>query len=719
MTDSIFEVREELMVSPLGGIPQHRTAHFLKPIVSSPDGPPLKLPSLPFSSESEWPLKVSFNGWRLPQNKWKKWVESMKSVHYSVWKAAGIHEAIIGSVYKIHSYKDLIFGMTERWCCETNTFIFPWGEASITLEDMMILGGFSVLGGTVSLQPLQSPELVEIQENLEKARKKLIRMKTDNHNGWLNHFMNSGHRFEHEAFLSLWLSRFVFPGNEYGKIGIHVFPIAVNLAKGTRLALAPAVLASIYRDLSLLKQTIEIASSSNERNNENVGDSVDILALTLWAPLLFVQVWAWERLLPLQPEQARKCSMASGVRIGRWHNVKQLDVINVRNIIDSSGETFLWRPYALASVGGWSVPKFYKERSEEWTIIEGQNVEQELESFVRCLRLSELVGLDCQEPYQPHRVAMQFGYDQDFPKWIPRSCSCPQVAWYNYSRPIDSDLKLYYPSRLSESDVTAQYLRWWRKEVLFLAVAFKGVLHGLRSKRRSRRLSSLYAPPAFAPKLKHVKVAIDYNLKKAQVESYPDVPPGFPPKCGEVNDRKRISMMEKKVQVENYPDVPPGCPPKCDEINDKKHIWMMEKKVKVENFPDVPPGFPPKCGEVSDKKHISMMEKKVKVENCPDVPIGFPPKFGEINEKKHISMMEKKVKVENFLDVPPGFPPKCGEVNDKKHISVMEKKVKVENFPYVPIGFPPKCGEVKNISMGISQTMAFNGNTAEERKHIP
>ena len=100
-------------------------------------------------------------------------------------------------------------------------------------------------------------------------------------------------------------------------------------------------------------------------------------------------------------------------------------------------------------------PKFYKE-IEEWTIVGGLNLAQEMESFVRCLRVSKLAGLGCQDPYQPNGVAMQFGYDQDFPKWIPHSPSSPELAWYNYSIPIASDLRLYYPSRLFEPDVTTR-----------------------------------------------------------------------------------------------------------------------------------------------------------------------------------------------------------------------------------------------------------------------
>ncbi|KAM3396249.1 hypothetical protein P3S68_005255 [Capsicum galapagoense] len=181
MENSMFVEREELMVSPSGGIPHLRKAHFLNPIASSIEGPNVKPPSLFFSSASEWPLRVSFNGCRHQQIKWKKWVEAMESVHHSVWKAAGVYDAIKGSVYKVHIDKNLIFGLAERWCCDTNTFVFPWGEATVTLEDIMILGGFSVLGGPVWFA-LQSPELVEIEQNLEKARMELIGLKADNHN---------------------------------------------------------------------------------------------------------------------------------------------------------------------------------------------------------------------------------------------------------------------------------------------------------------------------------------------------------------------------------------------------------------------------------------------------------------------------------------------------------------------------------------------------------
>lgn len=91
----------------------------------------------------------------------------------STWKKAGIHEAILNSTNEIRINYDLVLVLAKKWCPETKSFIFSWGEATITLEDMMI-AGYSVLGSPV-FSPLETHELMETQEKLNQAVKELNR----------------------------------------------------------------------------------------------------------------------------------------------------------------------------------------------------------------------------------------------------------------------------------------------------------------------------------------------------------------------------------------------------------------------------------------------------------------------------------------------------------------------------------------------------------------
>ncbi|RVX04011.1 hypothetical protein CK203_021747 [Vitis vinifera] len=155
------------------------------------------------------------------------------------------------------------------------------GEATVTLEDVMILGGFPVLGESVSA-PLEDKEMLETEEKLIAERLQVTRTKAQKacQSGWMNRWMGTGNQIEHEAFLSMWVSRFVLPTKSNSTIEKHVFSIAIRLARGIPVALGPAVLVSIYRDLSLLKQTtVALTKMGNNEKKDNV------FALSLLAPL--------------------------------------------------------------------------------------------------------------------------------------------------------------------------------------------------------------------------------------------------------------------------------------------------------------------------------------------------------------------------------------------------------------------------------------------------
>ena len=467
LSHTIIEEREESMISIRSNSkPTFRTAHFLKPSLTLTQDPDLSLPPLPTPTSTKptirdvknLPLNVLYRGRRNPQRNWKEWVYSLQSKHQSTWKKAGIYDAIWSSTYQVLRHNELVLGIADRWCPETNSFIFPWAEATITLEDMMVLGGFSVLGSSVK-KPIKTKDMLEIEDSLIRIHRRLSPAR---HYVWMDFFMGSGHKLEHEAFLSLWLSRYVFPTSLYDNVGKHLFPIAICLSRGTRMALAPAVLATIYRDLRLLKEKID---ATRVRTIKYKGDSFD---LDLWAPFQLVQLWIWERFPRLRPIQ--NLIKRGEPRVARWHKVKRGNIEKARLVMDSARDSFQWRPYA-AVLTNWLSPKFYRNK-EDWVSV-GPHMDKEIESFALCMRACELVGLECIEQYLPHRVAMQFGMDQDIPICVPRFNLSHQTAWRNYCRPI-SDLKLYIPHRLFESDVTTRYMNWWKKSMLPQTYAVKG-----------------------------------------------------------------------------------------------------------------------------------------------------------------------------------------------------------------------------------------------------
>lgn len=127
---STMEVREDLMVSPIGDSePALRSAYFLKPIAKSLDGPVSKVLSSsmtmslpPVFEPKDWPLVIHFDWWRHTKKKWVEWVDALQLRYKSVWKKVGIFEAIMSTKCFIERNQNLYFGVAEKWCPKTNTF---------------------------------------------------------------------------------------------------------------------------------------------------------------------------------------------------------------------------------------------------------------------------------------------------------------------------------------------------------------------------------------------------------------------------------------------------------------------------------------------------------------------------------------------------------------------------------------------------------------------
>jgi len=445
--EALVEEREAEMVAFLGSKqPINRKGWFLKPISNSS-----KICLFPQISShfKKWKTpKCSFKGWVCSLKHWHQWVEKLRPIYKDLWKKVGIFEAITASTYKFGRDPSSLWGVARFWCEETNTFLFPWAEATVTLEDVMILGGFSVLGEPVRVTRPLDGELAELEAEMgrEVRRFNQTKSKKADITTWMKYYTEegNGNELEHIAFLALWLSRFVLLAPPARTIGHHVIPIAVRLARGARIALAPAVLASLYRDLRKMKDCL------------GINRKPDAPPLVVWAPFHILQLWIWERFLALRPESSTFVN-SDDPRAARWCNVgKKLNYRFVMSVIKSQDE-IQWRPY-LASFDHWCKPSYFRDVGD-W-VFNNEVADEGLESFVRCLRACELVGLDCVEQYLPHRVARQFGLDQDIPSIVPRSSSSREVAWGTLDI-CAKNLKFYVPSRHFESDVTLQYSIWW------------------------------------------------------------------------------------------------------------------------------------------------------------------------------------------------------------------------------------------------------------------
>ncbi|XP_042504181.1 uncharacterized protein LOC122080968 [Macadamia integrifolia] len=607
-SSSIVVERQEELVSPIGGKPTVRIGRFLKPRVDNVNEA-AGIPLVPLLSEiitfrpCKWPPKVVFKGWRCPQTKWKIWVDRLLPLYGSMWVNAGIYNAIMASTYRVRKDQDLVLALVEKWCPQTSSFVFPWGEATITLEDTFILGGFSFVG-----KPITEP----VTKEQEKMEKKMV----EEHDGfykhqwwnpsnseWITHFMKTQIELEHVAFLSLWLLRYVFPTPSERSVGSHVFPIAIHLAQGTPIALGPAVLASLYRDLRFLKeQCFHNLLGSNKDGHE------DDFHPSVWGPFQLLQLWAWERFPSLRPQKPN--SLRPGEpRAALWSKLTTNMSIELVRLVMSSPENYQWRPYA-ANLTNWCSPPFYMER-EEW-VSQGPNGDVQLESFAHCFLASELVGIDGKEHYLPHRVAMQFGLDQDIPGHFG-------LTRGNCSEPLKFAM-FFIPSRHFKSDVTTRYSEWWKQSMLIRREGIKDALTQAQIQVNPRKITKRSMKDKARGKNGWALTLVSSENHKRSFQDFSDE--NQTQKLKNLKLAKR-SMKEKArgnndwaltlVSSENHK---PSSQDSTDENESQELKNLQLAKVKEEDpFGPVPPGFSSKCRKLnledsSHKDEHPVLQKK-------------------------------------------------------------------------------------------------------------
>ncbi|KAL6878248.1 hypothetical protein ACP4OV_012418 [Aristida adscensionis] len=481
-----------------------------------------RLPPLPSPPRDPGPVLggrglADFKAWAGSPKLWKQWVGKLRPRHESLWREVGILDAILASTYRVRRDEGALLQLAAFWSGDTSTFVFPWGEATITLEDVAALSGLPLVGCYV--REGLPDELEKEVGALEAIRVVLngSKNKKPAYAAWVKRFLDrtpeqdtaaggggGGGRtpelVEHGAFLSMWLSRFVFSA-PLNVVRSETFPIAIRLARGQSVALAPAALASIYNDLTALKGHLRKKKEP---------------AFTISSPLHILQLWVWEHFPKLRPETST--SPAPELPwAARWHDALKVHGTRYVYRVLMSPKEFEWRPYGSNS--------FFLQPEVCGRWVHGKDIarSEAMLSFARCLRACELVGMNCIEKYRPHRVARQLGFDQDVPGAVPRQDSRWKKAWDTYN--IEAK-KITFIIPNDKPGVTVEYAQWWEPYSSACATAIASPAkvkdHHVLASPMKRKLEEISA--VNTGKRLHVDTAVTMPPPDAEEDSQDNIP---------------------------------------------------------------------------------------------------------------------------------------------------------------------------------------------------
>nr|POE81435.1 hypothetical protein CFP56_05934 [Quercus suber] len=133
-------------------------------------------------------------------------------------------------------------------CATTHTFFFSCGELTVTLEDKANQLLLPILGDT----DLATIELSSKEEAIEaELRKRMVG------NAKLSYWVSSSSKFSvtahRVAFVAFWLFKFVFGSHPHYAVKPLYFHLAIKIAAGVSLPLAPMFLGHLYVQLDILQ----------------------------------------------------------------------------------------------------------------------------------------------------------------------------------------------------------------------------------------------------------------------------------------------------------------------------------------------------------------------------------------------------------------------------------------------------------------------------------
>ena len=183
--------------------------------------------------------KNPLRGWRSPDSDWRSWARRIEGHDAEVWKHQGIAEAIRLSTKIYDVEKGLIAAAACFWSQSSNSLLLNFGMISPTILDVAHLTGLPILGNPI--HALLEPPKVTFTLNTDMCY-------TDFAKKYQGKPGSPVDDKERTAFYLLWLCEFLFCVPGY-KITKEYLPLALCMQDGQLMALAPYLLATLYKAL--------------------------------------------------------------------------------------------------------------------------------------------------------------------------------------------------------------------------------------------------------------------------------------------------------------------------------------------------------------------------------------------------------------------------------------------------------------------------------------
>ncbi|GKV15405.1 hypothetical protein SLEP1_g26198 [Rubroshorea leprosula] len=338
------------------------------------------------------------------------------------------------------------------WCTSTHTFILAFGEVIVTLEDVANLMLLLIVGEEdprhITLTPEEHATLVALKKVMKRNANASSRSWRGEYSidflTWIRYFRigeGKDSPYVRAAFLTTWLSKFVFKGFPNQKIMVECIPLAIRLAEGVKLPLALLMLGMLYHMLDLLHFD-EILSASYYIIESNVC-------------LSLLQMFAWERFCPyhfgrvtsgkaLKEYPMVKCGYTNRIALSAYscigkRKIKGQIISKVDGLLDhcdnfnfhaskTMPQTFASPEVSLFDK---ALPTVFGSQIVEFTMGNSSHLEMLAmitPSMLPCTTWQKMWSLEC---YCLKRVARQFGYDKD----VALTPSSDKTDWNRAMRP--------------------------------------------------------------------------------------------------------------------------------------------------------------------------------------------------------------------------------------------------------------------------------------------